>query len=564
MKVLKRLAGAMLIALIAIVLSACDSLPAGDYVVQPGKPEVTPVATWQGYGYTVYLVKPAPTPTPEGGIPTSPPTTVTKCQLQILNYNHNLRTQPNTGASIIGNIERMNWVDGLEFYYTMKNEEWAKVTATLTTGKVATGWIMVDENVTYDRTGPCMDVPSTFEKPLPTIAPTATPVPGPTPTVVPTYPPPLPQECVLYNPNTYGMNMRASYSTAAAIVGSFPAGAKGYVGLLYPSATNAQWAYITYQGKAGWVAVKLSGTTYTLLQGDCSKIPAPKVEARLEGGLHILQVANGGLISQYAGAFQTFKCLNGTEAICLALKRQNPSVTIVFRSLHVQDGMRDCPNVAEWYSPSIWWNKLRPYLPDGFDYYEVINECGAPYDDYAQMAKFHIEVAKMANREGKAILAFSFPAGNPPLPAWSALLEYLKWADANPLPNGRRNGVAWHTAFYAPAGIPLRPNSWINNAWVAGRDLLIRDYLKANHNYDLAGFRGPIYVTEIGVRDGYSGDWNDTWTCGQLQQMWAATKAEYLARHPWITGWHYWNIGGSGTRWSNDEPCLAQLAAGNQ
>jgi hypothetical protein len=40
-----------------------------------------------------------------------------------------------------------------------------------------------------------------------------------------------------------------------------------------------------------------------------------------------------------------------------------------------------------------------------------------------------------------------------------------------------------------------------------------------------------------------------------------AMVAEYRAHHSWITGFHQWNTEGSGTKWSNDEGCLAHFAA---
>ena len=60
----KRLFISFLISVIAVILSACAELPAGDYVVYPGTPQNTPLATWQGSGYSFVLVSPPASATP--------------------------------------------------------------------------------------------------------------------------------------------------------------------------------------------------------------------------------------------------------------------------------------------------------------------------------------------------------------------------------------------------------------------------------------------------------------------------------------------------------------------
>jgi hypothetical protein len=56
----------------------------------------------------------------------------------------------------------------------------------------------------------------------------------------------------------------------------------------------------------------------------------------------------------------------------------------------------------------------------------------------------------------------------------------------------------------------------------------------------------------------YAQDAIDVGTSGLFAN---AMVAEYQAHHPWITGFHQWNIEGSGTRWSNDEGCVARFSA---
>src|SRR3990167_2274800 len=236
------------------------------------------------------------------------------------------------------------------------------------------------------------------------------------------------------------------------------------------------------------------------------------------------------------------KCLNGTEHICLEAKRRNPNLTIIFRALNTCQGIADGPQMAGWYNPSTWFGCIRGYWPEGFDWYEIINEVGPPGDDFALIAQFSIDMARMAAAEGKCILAFSFAPGNPEIARWSALLPYLLWANDHPCAPGKYHGIALHQSVYLPPSVPLQKGEWVNSLWVAGRDWIIDGYLQLNHGFSLAQFKGPIYLTEISLTDGYSGSWDDRWSCAELALSIKETK-EGLSARPWITGFNWWNFG---------------------
>lgn len=142
------------------------------------------------------------------------------------------------------------------------------------------------------------------------------------------------------------------------------------------------------------------------------------------------------------------------------------------------------------------------------------------------------------------------------------LYDYLVWADANPLPDGRYHGIALHAAGYAPAE-QVPAGSWVNDPWVAGRHELVNARLLQVHGYSLKQFRGPIYVTELGWDDGYQsvGLGSLGWDCTAYGRAVART-VEVLARQGIVDGVHVWNFGSGGTtRWVDLSPCLPQIAA---
>ena len=210
--------------------------------------------------------------------------------------------------------------------------------------------------------------------------------------------------------------------------------------------------------------------------------------------------------------------------------------------------MRDCPSGPEWQDPDRWWNGIRSYLPADADYIEVVNECGI---DGATFSQFSIRLAELANDDGWAILAFSFPPGNPELSEWSGLVHYLRWAGSHPLSDGRYNGVALHQSAYT--NLAVRQGSWLNSPWIAGRHRLVWNFLRTLvPPYDHTQSPIPWVITEVGVTDGYSGSWTETFSCEQKAAAYRETRRQYQQDGLWLA---WWNIGSIG-KWTDDSPCL--------
>jgi len=135
----------------------------------------------------------------------------------------------------------------------------------------------------------------------------------------------------------------------------------------------------------------------------------------------------------------------------------------------------------------------------------------------------------------------------------------LRWIDQHPCgvwPNGatKYHGLVLHQPGYMPISVPVLPNSWIRSDYVAGRARLVAAYLKDRVGYDLAAFRGPVFITEMG----WQGDTvpNERFTCEQVAAGYSCTRAMYQEISPWTWGFHLWNVGGQG-QWADLTGCLA-------
>lgn len=531
-------------------------LPTGVAVTHTPYPTYTQPPTYTPYP-TYTPVGQAATPTPDSGITPSPTSPAVKVCLATTSAPINLRNDHSTNATIIDNIDPNTRMEVQHIWIvTDVTNEWFQVRALARSGVVRVGWVFRGTSVFLgvdDTEELCWDVPTSGPG-----SQDNTPVPTPTPPTATMTPLPPPVNVCMYRNAQNTMTIRQSYSTTSARVSSLPANVPAVVGHLFPNTATEAWAFINYGGITGWVAIRSGGTPYGTLEGDCSNIRRDQPTTALEIGTHTL-IGVQGEITGYAEAFQTMKCLTHTEQLCLFAKERNPNLTLVYRTLHVSDGMRDCPRPDEWHIPSIWYSKMKPHWPDGFDYYEIINECGPP--SAAVMAQFSIEVAKLAAANGKAILAFSYYPGAPEISEWDALYTYLAWADANPLPDGRYHGLALHASGYAPPN-QVPQGSWINDIWVAGRHTLVDARLNLVHNYSLKQFKGPIYITEYGYDDGYQSLSLPPlgWTCEQYGRAITETR-RVLEAQGIVDGVHIWNFGnGGGGQWTDLYPCINEIA----
>jgi hypothetical protein len=413
--------------------------------------------------------------------------------------------------------------------------------------------------------------PTATPSPAPSQTPTEpflTPTPPPTSTPGTSTPPPVGKTCEAVVAIARGINVRDVPDVSGNHKTTLAQGSRVVISSFW-KAGGFLWAQVPalagymvvgeYTTPFGWW-VTFSNNEFCTGLGSWPPELTPPPEVALQVGLHVLLGAAEAPIFVTLPTWGVLKCLTGTQHICLEGKRRNPNLIIIFRALNTCAGMTDGPPLAMWYMPDVWYACIKPSWPEGFDYYEIINEVGPPGDDYVLFARFNIDVAAAAARDGKCVLAFSFGPGNPEINRWSDLLAYLLWANAHPCAPGKYPGVALHQSAYLPSNAPLQVGQWVNSVWVAGRDWVADGYLQLNHQFSLRDFHGPIYLTEIGLQDGYSGSWDDRWGCATLALSIAETRDRLKAR-PWITGFNWWNVGGvAGGRWSDDGPCLAAFA----
>lgn len=564
--------------LLLLLLAGCAELPEGNYVAFPGTaaPNQTVVATIE-YGnyhvdvadsaplvststpyptYTPPVNDPAPTPDVIPGTPATLPTLVKVCELRVGDVNHLVRSDHKPDATVKGTILAKTWVQGMSFWYSATSEEWAQIKGTDNiTGNPITGWIRVNSNVTYDPLGPCIDLPSEFENPLPS---SPTPVPtqvGPTPTPTPTE---TPTSCLITAPAAPNyINVRVLPQTGAAIIGQFTDRAATIPVGRYMDASKLTWYRVWWFPKAqyAWVA-RVSTMT---VQGNCDALPveAPfEVSPAIMRGTHNLMGDGVQAVFAYAGKMEVAKCLTGSFDICLELKRRNPNIYLIARSLHTDYGMIDCPQDWNWGDPGAWWVHVRDHLPNGFDAYEIQNECGPPPQGYGHWAQWSIEIAKMVERDkGGILLAFSFAAGNPDYPFWRELAPYIQWVDQHGRATGVWHGIALHQSLYAPWSRSDMP--WLNNLHVAGRHMLIRDLLIQHAGVDIANWKGVILITEGGLSDGYSGNWKAPYTCQELAQAFTESARRWKEQGV-VDGITLWNVGKISI-WTSDHLCLYLL-----
>ena len=266
-------------------------------------------------------------------------------------------------------------------------------------------------------------------------------------------------------------------------------------------------------------------------------------------GFHVLFGEGSRDVLNFVGKYRLMKCVESWD-ICLAAKRLDPSLIIVARSLVTDYGTVDCPPDWMWGDPSLWWDGIKNHLPNGFDYYEVQNECGPPPQGWPYWAEWSIKIAGMVERDkGGKLLAFSFPPGNPDYPQWPLLIDYLRFAAAT------GHGVAIHSAAFATFPIP-EGDVWVNNEHVANRMEHVCIYLRNAAQFDC---RTVLWITtETGLTDGYSGQWGGhEWSCAQEANAYQTTR-DFLKKQGIVRGFAWWNVGLVG-RWKSVHSCLAEM-----
>jgi hypothetical protein len=341
-----------------------------------------------------------------------------------------------------------------------------------------------------------------------------------------------------------------------------------------------EWAYVrTNLGETGWLAVyfydpprrllvwddlnELCLPPFVTFEGPGASLP---VVRRVLLAFHLIVGSNDSFIAMGGTQVGGAKGTSHTQPLLDLLRIVNPQAITIYRSLHNQNGMIDGPLDWEWYSPDVYFAKLWPFLDHQprNTFVEYINEWPLPKlpdgrDDWEQWERFTITMLTMFGQRGQCALFGSFGPGAPDIPGWPHVVNVMRWADAHPCAPGRYHGWATHTTLPMPDWVPVHPDSYIRNPWIVERDLIFRDWALANTGYDLALFKGGVWVTEGGWTD-YSVPHDRDYSCEEVDAGWEMTEADYRARRPWVRLIALWTLTRDGDpAWFNLQPCLPLL-----
>ncbi|MBN1678967.1 MAG: hypothetical protein JW966_01660 [Anaerolineae bacterium] len=250
----------------------------------------------------------------------------------------------------------------------------------------------------------------------------------------------------------------------------------------------------------------------------------------------------------------TIKGLNGAEDLLNQVELISPETVTVYRSLYTVDDaglwvVGDCPDPS---GPAAsvaraWFTRQEPFWSQvNADYFEYMNECGGPSLQW--IVDFSIESMKIANEQGRCLLLFSFPGGNPEPDEYDVTLPAYRFALENPCQPGRYHGVAMH-------------------AYSMQDDLLVSDsgdYLGYRHRQYYARIlpqlpeagRLPVYITEAGQGGGTFMLW-EKWSCEDITRD-VIQYTTGLQQDSYVKGFHLWNIG-EGDIWVDYSSCLGMF-----
>lgn len=441
--------------------------------------------------------------------------------------------------------------------------------------------------ITPTPTLPPTVAPTETPTAVPTATPTVTPQAGqptPTPEVNPVTPgptsiPPF-EGCMgrVYNPP--GLSLRTGPATTYDRIVVLLDGTELEISefVVYSDAKD-EWAKVrTRDGRAGYVAAYFYDRRLLLWDEDDPECyppgvvitrpgpptPTPTATAEPEpvgsliAGIHTLFDTQSPNVTRLHGVIGTLKTTTNAQALGRAYKSAVPWGTWVHRELS-----HDCPAIYEWLDPALFIRRLEPEWGNGADFYEFINECGAP--DWRIFADFTIQVLAAASDRGVCLLWGSFPAGNPDYPAWGELARVIEWADVNPCGvdqygRPRYHGIALHGPLYMPPDIAR--GAWVLEPHIVDRLRYVDQAVKAATGAGLADHRsGRVYITEIGLDDGYSGSWSDQFTCDEIARSFWYSVAVYNARYPFVRGLHFWTFGNGRSIWTDRQNCSEAILA---
>lgn len=338
----------------------------------------------------------------------------------------------------------------------------------------------------------------------------------------------------------------------ATVVGTAAERERLIVSQITTDSGGARWA----ETVEGWLPLAADGAVVAELDSmrACDILLGRAPQTTLLG-LHVLNNTKRDEVLAFVQQMKaagypvgTVKGLNYSEPLLNEIKQISPETVIVYRSLLSGEGLADCPgDLRDTTDPAAtarrWMEGLKPYW-DGVnaDYYEFMNECAAPLDVIAQ---FSIEAMKIANEQGRCLLLFSFPGGNPDMAAFNNLLPAYQYALDHPCASGRHHGIALHA--YSLEDDRLVSES---DVWIALRHRVLYERLLLMLPEAAAL---PVYLTEVGIGGGTDLPPCDTVIRDALQFTYV------LEEDPYVKGFHLWSVG-TGAQWYDISSCLPGLA----
>ena len=347
-----------------------------------------------------------------------------------------------------------------------------------------------------------------------------------------------------------GVSLYSAADAASAVVGSARAREQLTVVALANDAAGNSWA----QTERGWLPLTLNGVLYAQLDSmrACEILKGTTPNTTLVG-LHLLNGTSSeevlALVQRMVDAgtpIGTVKGLNGAEQLLTQIKQISPQTVTVFRSLLTSEGMRDCPAEPGQYGDDpegtarSWMRSVGGYWDMvEADYYEVVNECPV---DLEWLSRFSIEAMKIAAEQGRCLLLFSFPGGNPALEVFDQLLPAYEYAVQDPCA-GRTHGIALHAYALKTACWSASPISGSRCATAFSRKNCANGCRKRStcRSTSRAGQGGGMAIPSCEglIRD-------------------ALQYAYQLEEDPYVKGFHLWSVG-TGTGWVDITSCLPAL-----
>ncbi|HML23321.1 MAG TPA: hypothetical protein PKD09_16825 [Aggregatilinea sp.] len=351
------------------------------------------------------------------------------------------------------------------------------------------------------------------------------------------------------------VNLYANPDLNSEITASATMANKLIVNLLFTDAGGGTWA----NTDQGWLPLNVGGTLYAQLDSvrTCDIMTGAEVNKTLLG-LHMVNWTSEDEVYAFVQKLHdagiplgTLKGLSGTEQILTHVKAISPETVTVYRSITTETGgQAECPKGFDSQSDPVaaaqeWYSELDPkWDMVNADYYEYMNECTMKL---SWLAGFSIEMMRQAAVDGRCLLLFSFPGGNPSMDEFDELLPAYQYAVDNPCQPGRTHGISMH----AYSDVELKYIS-VTDVWLAFRHRIFYDRLLQTLP---AAANLPIYITEAGEG---SGTQFHLMTCEDLTRD-MIQYTNLLESDPYVKGFHLFNIGEQWP-WADYTSCLPQLA----